>query len=101
CSFASVRTCELTRDLFLYFFFSSRRRHTRFSRDWSSDVCSSDLIFPYYRENEKANLFNYKSNKKIAFEEDYFKTNFPNAYKYLEGNKVQLLNRDKGKNAKY
>src|SRR5690606_12821452 len=28
---------------FLFFFFSSRRRHTRFSRDWSSDVCSSDL----------------------------------------------------------
>src|SRR5690606_40224564 len=28
---------------FLCFFFSSRRRHTRFSRDWSSDVCSSDL----------------------------------------------------------
>src|SRR5436309_9466145 len=27
----------------LIFFFSSRRRHTRFSRDWSSDVCSSDL----------------------------------------------------------
>src|SRR5690606_25463217 len=29
---------------FMFFFFSSRRRHTRFSRDWSSDVCSSDLI---------------------------------------------------------
>src|SRR6266511_4581105 len=28
---------------FIFFFFSSRRRHTRFSRDWSSDVCSSDL----------------------------------------------------------
>src|SRR5690606_39815035 len=28
------------------FFFSSRRRHTRFSRDWSSDVCSSDLPTP-------------------------------------------------------
>src|SRR5256884_71737 len=28
-----------------YFFFSSRRRHTRCSRDWSSDVCSSDLQF--------------------------------------------------------
>src|SRR5690606_40701515 len=27
-------------------FFSSRRRHTRFSRDWSSDVCSSDLNLP-------------------------------------------------------
>src|SRR5699024_11294686 len=32
-----------TRDL-LYFFFSSRRRHTRSKRDWSSDVCSSDLV---------------------------------------------------------
>src|SRR2546429_3819306 len=28
---------------FCFFFFSSRRRHTRCSRDWSSDVCSSDL----------------------------------------------------------
>src|SRR6266508_5649659 len=27
------------------FFFSSRRRHTRWPRDWSSDVCSSDLMF--------------------------------------------------------
>ena len=27
----------------LYFFFSSRSRHTRWPRDWSSDVCSSDL----------------------------------------------------------
>src|SRR2546429_202863 len=28
-----------------HFFFPSRRRHTRWSRDWSSDVCSSDLLF--------------------------------------------------------
>src|SRR3712207_1348518 len=28
---------------YLFFFFSSRRRHTRYWRDWSSDVCSSDL----------------------------------------------------------
>src|SRR5699024_11541094 len=28
-----------------FFFFSSRRRHTRSKRDWSSDVCSSDLPF--------------------------------------------------------
>src|SRR2546430_12427045 len=27
----------------IFFFFSSRRRHTRFDCDWSSDVCSSDL----------------------------------------------------------
>src|SRR5207249_9013406 len=30
--------------VFFYFFFSSRRRHTRSKRDWSSDVCSSDLL---------------------------------------------------------
>src|SRR5437762_14154193 len=29
---------------FICFFFSSRRRHTRYIGDWSSDVCSSDLI---------------------------------------------------------
>src|SRR2546429_2520523 len=34
---------ELTRSEHCLFFFSSRRRHTRCSRDWSSDVCSSDL----------------------------------------------------------
>src|SRR5688572_32327975 len=30
--------------LIFFFFFSSRRRHTRFDCDWSSDVCSSDLL---------------------------------------------------------
>src|SRR2546421_9533203 len=30
--------------ILFFFFFSSRRRHTRSDRDWSSDVCSSDLI---------------------------------------------------------
>src|SRR2546429_2575117 len=34
-----------TRCYLTFFFFSSRRRHTRCSRDWSSDVCSSDLSF--------------------------------------------------------
>src|SRR5947209_12159874 len=29
---------------YIFFFFSSRRRHTRYWRDWSSDVCSSDLF---------------------------------------------------------
>src|SRR3989449_9908335 len=33
-----------------FFFFSSRRRHTRCSRDWSSDVCSSDLHCLAYEE---------------------------------------------------
>src|SRR6266568_3982099 len=32
-----------------YFFFSSRRRHTRWNCDWSSDVCSSDLRYELLR----------------------------------------------------
>src|SRR5205085_7208391 len=36
CSYGSI--------FFFFFFFSSRRRHTRFDCDWSSDVCSSDLV---------------------------------------------------------
>src|SRR5699024_12535774 len=34
---------RIAHGLVLFFFFSSRRRHTRSKRDWSSDVCSSDL----------------------------------------------------------
>src|SRR5690625_7936817 len=33
----------MSNSISLFFFFSSRRRHTRWPRDWSSDVCSSDL----------------------------------------------------------
>src|SRR5439155_12539571 len=39
------------------FFFSSRRRHTRWPRDWSSDVCSSDLAAltgPFLQQQEQA-----------------------------------------------
>src|SRR5215510_2369180 len=40
---------------YFFFFFSSRRRHTRWPRDWSSDVCSSDLGAPLY------NIFNTRT----------------------------------------
>src|SRR5216683_3630865 len=48
-------------DMF-FFFFSSRRRHTRSDRDWSSDVCSSDLVadisqIPPYNEDVRAQGF--------------------------------------------
>src|SRR3989449_4897494 len=36
--------CVVHMFVIYFFFFSSRRRHTRCSRDWSSDVCSSDLL---------------------------------------------------------
>src|SRR5690606_39716379 len=39
-----------------YFFFSSSRRHTRFSRDWSSDVCSSDLVQVIHHALQKSAL---------------------------------------------
>src|SRR5699024_755337 len=42
------------RNVQVIFFFSSRRRHTRSKRDWSSDVCSSDLI-TLYRDDLKEN----------------------------------------------
>src|SRR5438876_9405626 len=38
-----VPTCS-SRHNWIFFFFSSRRRHTRWTGDWSSDVCSSDLV---------------------------------------------------------
>src|SRR2546422_7793080 len=44
----------------LSFFFSSRRRHTRCSRDWSSDVCSSDLSVPLVGD------FHYNGHKLLA-----------------------------------
>src|SRR2546430_8698877 len=40
----------------VFFFFSSRRRHTRFDCDWSSDVCSSDLEYvPHHPIFARAN----------------------------------------------
>src|SRR5439155_9289226 len=42
-----------------YFFFSSRRRHTRWPRDWSSDVCSSDLKKILDQEGIENRVFDY------------------------------------------
>src|SRR5690349_22988460 len=39
-----VSKCSSVSVSCFFFFFSSRRRHTRSLRDWSSDVCSSDLV---------------------------------------------------------
>src|SRR5437762_6405993 len=47
---------ELPRVLYLLFFFSSRRPHTRYIGDWSSDVCSSDLQHGELLEQLKAKL---------------------------------------------
>src|SRR5256886_3826007 len=51
-SSGSLTVCRLVA---FSFFFSSRRRHTRFDCDWSSDVCSSDLYAPRSRRRRTEN----------------------------------------------
>src|SRR3712207_5682971 len=62
-----------------YFFFSSRRRHTRYWRDWSSDVCSSDLFrlacgLTIFLFGESTFLFeNFKKDQKLGeIRDEYF-----------------------------
>src|SRR2546430_15523666 len=50
--------CEWSRWLF---FFSSRRRHTRFDCDWSSDVCSSDLVVTFARTHLQEGMDSVKA----------------------------------------
>src|SRR5690554_7174738 len=52
------------------FFFSSRRRHTRCGRDWSSDVCSSDLVDGVYTADPEKDPQAVKYDK-ISFDEVY------------------------------
>src|SRR5690606_39766292 len=75
----------------IFFFFSSRRRHTRFSRDWSSDVCSSDLksIGEIEKSNENLNKFhelNKQDSRGVMFNKNpqYIKdiNEIPNRYTY-------------------
>src|SRR2546421_8344086 len=61
--------------LAIFFFFSSRRRHTRSDRDWSSDVCSSDLVL----DDANVCLFTpgMKQNVAQAFLNDAEECGFP------------------------
>src|SRR5207247_5077431 len=47
------------------FLFSSRRRHTRSTRDWSSDVCSSDLCGPGQKKHAREPEENKKTRKQL------------------------------------
>src|SRR3712207_583147 len=58
------------------FFFSSRRRHTRYWRDWSSDVCSSDLDDARLAREDLAHVAEYKAR---AFHEEGLLEYFPAA----------------------
>src|SRR2546430_8113462 len=52
--------------LFFVFFFSSRRRHTRFDCDWSSDVCSSDLSCTNSRLDDLRAAAHFVAGKHVA-----------------------------------
>src|SRR5206468_9492382 len=54
---------------FFFFFFSSRRRHTRSDRDWSSDVCSSDLSRRMLFQSGSRTTSNVVELLKILFEQ--------------------------------
>src|SRR3712207_9457373 len=74
---------------FLFFFFSSRRRHTRYWRDWSSDVCSSDLPDLY-------NQIEWAAGRIIGFHIDDWQANEnPAASRVMMGDGVIELRRIK------
>src|SRR5438105_8781192 len=57
---------------FFFFFFSSRRRHTRSTRDWSSDVCSSDLlsksvVLRYFKQSRRIGRYKACVNRETGF----------------------------------
>src|SRR5207302_7160535 len=75
------------------FFFSSRRRHTRFSRDWSSDVCSSDLdrreAGSQQRKKGRLRPLQTEADLVVTASNDFFEVSVPR----LAGIDAQLLTR--------
>src|SRR5690606_13377004 len=71
-----------------------RRRHTRFSRDWSSDVCSSDLKSQKYKESIEA----YKNALKINPDDMETKYNISYALKQMEKQNQQQQNQQNQQN---
>src|SRR5438309_6470796 len=64
-------------DFVCFFFFSSRRRHTRWNCDWSSDVCSSDLLsacekkLKGWRRSRKVALIEHTNPRWLEWSEDW------------------------------
>src|SRR5699024_11760240 len=58
------------------FFFSSRRRHTRSKRDWSSDVCSSDLSMNYFNVGKIVNTQGLQGEMRVLSVTDFTEERF-------------------------
>src|SRR5437870_9373666 len=67
---------------FVTFFFSSRRRHTRWPRDWSSDVCSSDLTFAITVRHRDATRYSLRRISDLTRVAPRWKAGF--GYEFLE-----------------
>src|SRR5437868_10280142 len=61
---------SVTRIMSRWFFFSSRRRHTRSKRDWSSDVCSSDLAVERWGATPAAALRTHSHHDHVVHEDE-------------------------------
>src|SRR5256885_6472104 len=71
-----IRKTISSQDRVSFFFFSSRRRHTRLQGDWSSDVCSSDLdLFPFPKTSapSTSNSSFVRQHRKLPGGESYTK----------------------------
>src|SRR5437762_4744252 len=79
--------------VFFVFFFSSRRRHTRYIGDWSSDVCSSDLVLIDDREEAVAVLGQLKA-LGVQIAVDDFGTGY-SSLSYLSGLPIDCLKIDR------
>src|SRR2546430_5365105 len=62
---ASANRGAAARGWLSFFFFSSRRRHTRFDCDWSSDVCSSDLWSEVERQDGDATAYRFSFYERV------------------------------------
>src|SRR5688500_19134788 len=61
-----VKTIPFFKLFIIVFFFSSRRRHTSLQGEWSSDVCSSDLMLAISDEMQRQGLDSTKSSLRIG-----------------------------------
>src|SRR2546430_5515417 len=71
--------------LYSFFFFSSRRRHTRFDCDWSSDVCSSDL--------SEAHTYRGRASRLIVYRSQFAGTNKATALNFIVGAEIENIDR--------